>query len=79
MQKIKLFMLLSIVLGVIVASKSQKEFTVHNEVILENVEALASDERPTTGDCFNVGSILCPDGQYVQYMMYNLEDEHLLY
>lgn len=79
MQKIKLLMLLSIVLGVIVASKSQKEFTVHNEVILENVEALASDERPTSGECFNVGSILCVDGKYAQFMIYNLENEYSLY
>ncbi len=79
MQKIKLLMLFSTVLGVIVVSKSQKGFTVHNEVVLENVEALASDERPTTGDCFNIGSILCPNGKYVQYMICNLEDEHSLY
>lgn len=79
MQKIKLLMLFSTVLGVIVVSKSQKGFTVHNEVVLENVEALASNEKLTTGDCFNVGSLLCPDGKYVQYIICNLEDEHSLY
>lgn len=80
MRKIKLFVILSIMLGVIVAYKSQTGFAAQNEIMLENIEALSANENQyTTGDCFNVGTLLCPNGNYVEYIFYNIENEHLLY
>ena len=80
MRKIKLLVILSVMLGVIVAYKSQTGFVAHNEIMLENIEALSANENPhKTGDCFNVGTLLCPDGNYVHYIFYNIENEHLLY
>lgn len=67
-------------LGVIVAYKSQKGFVAQNEIMLENIEALSANENyHTTGDCFNVGTLLCPDGNYVEYIFYNTEIEYSLY
>lgn len=59
--------LVLIVLGLCMGSFGQEE--IYSDLLLENIEALASGEDHTTVFCYGEGSIDCPNGKKVKYIM----------
>ena len=58
------------VLGTIIGYQSMKTPVVTNDLILENVEALANEENKLPIDCYVSGSCICPiDGARVKYVI----------
>lgn len=59
--------LMLVVLGFCMATSGQEE--IFSDLLLENIEALASGEDHTTVFCYGEGSVECPNGKKVQYIM----------
>ena len=60
MQKFVLILFVG-VLGILVANQMEKTSVVTNDVVLENVEALAGGETVGITLCFGSGNYICPD------------------
>lgn len=57
-----------VILGLSGATPDQEEQKLN--LILENIEALASGEETTTAFCYGEGSVSCPDGTKVEFVEY---------
>lgn len=67
MKKLIIFIIFLCVIAVWTTKRFHKDDM--NPLILNNVEAIASDERPNIGRCYGQGSIDCPAGnRKVEYV-----------
>lgn len=60
MQKVFLFLFVG-VLGVLVGHQVQRTSTIVNDVLMENVEALADAEAVGPITCWRTGDLTCPN------------------
>lgn len=74
MKKVGLLFMVVLVATVIVG-KVSRQGEVANELLMSNIEALAANEDIHYTDCAGSGSVDCPDGTKVAYVLglYNLE------
>lgn len=80
MKNFKLLPLLGIILGVGIISLTKSSVATHENIVMENIEALASDENFSGGtECTKTGSIKCHDGSYVKRVIFKLENETYLH
>lgn len=80
MKKLKVMALLCAAVGMCWICKPKERKPEFNEIQMRNIEALAGDEsggKPY--DCLIRGSIKCPDGDYVKYIIYKHDGETSLY
>lgn len=75
MKKKRRKMLLVAIIGIIMVISGLSDVTLGEEeqlsnLMLENVEALASGEGATTAFCYGEGSVPCPDGTKVEFVGY---------
>lgn len=67
--------LLASILGVILASENKDSNTIYNDVVLNNIEALAnSEDIGNLNLCIDTGSTKCPSGEYVKTLFLKIDD-----
>lgn len=78
MKKFKLLALLGIILGVIFVNQTKCPSFTNKYIVMENIEALASNEGIYSQACVYNGSMECNDHNYVRLVIQNLEEETVL-
>ena len=80
MKAIKRLTLVSCILGALFMYNTNKKGTVHNDILIENVEALSQKELwETVNDCNFFGEVECPIGGYAEFVFCRFEDELVEY
>lgn len=70
---LKLILFLAVVIASIYFWKPVESSFCVSDLLLQNVEALASDEKPQSIDCMGTGSVSCPlNNSKVKYVFETL-------
>ena len=75
MKQIKMCVLLASILGAFFVCKTKDSNSIYNEVELNNIEALASNEiiDSNINSCFETGSVECDFGGYGLWISFKLD------